>query len=69
MLDLIPGGLALDTVSDKEIQDIINDHDRGGENFYKARLCMYGTTALVALIDPGRENLWVANLGDSQAGT
>lgn len=28
---------------------------------------MYGTTALVALIDPDHVNLWVANLGDCQA--
>ena len=69
VLDLIPGGLAaLETVSDEAIQEIINDQDRGGENFYKARLCMYGTTALVALVDPSRNNLWIANLGDSQAG-
>lgn len=34
----------------------------------KARLCMYGTTALVALVDPDHQNLWVANVGDCQAG-
>jgi pyruvate dehydrogenase phosphatase len=28
---------------------------------------MYGTTALVALVDPEHENLWLANLGDCQA--
>jgi hypothetical protein len=28
---------------------------------------MRGTTALIALLDPARENLWVANLGDCQA--
>ena len=33
-----------------------------------ARLCMYGTTALVALVDPDHQNLWVANVGDCQAG-
>jgi len=35
-----------------------------GENWRKARLCMYGTTALVALTDPKGEGVWVANLGD-----
>ena len=39
----------------------------GGVNYKKARLCMYGTTALVALVDPEQENLWLANLGDCQA--
>jgi len=28
---------------------------------------MRGTTALITLVDPQRENLWVANLGDCQA--
>jgi hypothetical protein len=28
---------------------------------------MYGTTALVALVDPDHKDLWVANLGDCQA--
>ncbi|KAF7323311.1 Hexose transport-related protein [Mycena chlorophos] len=41
--------------------------EKGGDNYRKARLCMYGTTALVALTDPDHENLWVANLGDCQA--
>lgn len=69
VLDLIPGGLdSLDAVSDEYIQEVINDQERGGDNFQKARLCMYGTTALVALVDPLRENLWIANLGDSEAG-
>ncbi|KAF9234505.1 phosphatase 2C-like domain-containing protein [Melanogaster broomeanus] len=45
---------------------ILHDHKSGGNNFKKARLCMYGTTALVALVDPDHENLWLANLGDCQ---
>jgi len=28
---------------------------------------MYGTTALVALVDPDHKDLWVANLDDCQA--
>lgn len=69
VLDLFPGGLeSLANLSDKYIQWVINDADRGGVNYKKARLCMYGTTALVALVDPDHENLWVSNLGDCQAG-
>lgn len=69
VLDLFPGGIAgLSNLSDEEIRRIINDQYHGGRNFKKARLCMYGTTALIALVDPEHANLWVANLGDCQAG-
>jgi pyruvate dehydrogenase phosphatase len=69
VLDLFPGGLQnISAYSDAELRRVINDQHTGGENYYKVRLCVYGTTALVALVDPERENLWVANLGDCQAG-
>jgi pyruvate dehydrogenase phosphatase len=69
VMDLFPGGLeSLAALSDENIQHIINDFHHGGANYQKARLCMYGTTALVALVDPDHENLWLANLGDCQAG-
>jgi pyruvate dehydrogenase phosphatase len=73
VLKLFPGGMsALREMSNAQIAAIINDqYDDGrgaGCNYNKARLCMYGTTALISLVDPERENLWVANLGDCQAG-
>ncbi|TFK25761.1 protein serine/threonine phosphatase 2C [Coprinopsis marcescibilis] len=79
VLDLFGGSVdKLNEYSDSDIRNIINDSmhaaQRGygssnpnggsGENWRKARLCMYGTTALVALVDPKGEGLWVANLGD-----
>ncbi|KAH0584576.1 hypothetical protein H2248_010109 [Termitomyces sp. 'cryptogamus'] len=67
VLELFGGLEGLDNFSDAEIWNIINDQQSGGANWKKARLCMYGTTALVALVDPNHENLWVANLGDCQA--
>ncbi|KAG6836067.1 hypothetical protein H0H93_011784 [Arthromyces matolae] len=67
VLELFGGLEGLDDFSDIEIRNIINDQHSGGANWKKARLCMYGTTALVALVDPNHENLWVANLGDCQA--
>ena len=72
VLELFPGGLAsLPSRSDEEIQAVVNDFagPSAGANYKKARLCLYGTTALVALVDPAHENLWVANLGDCEAGT
>jgi pyruvate dehydrogenase phosphatase len=73
VLDLFPGGIeSLPGRTDEEIQEVLNDFGDGrgtGANYQKARLCLYGTTALVALVDPAHENLWVANLGDCEAGT
>jgi len=62
---LFPGGIrgTLD-LSDEEIDKIIND---GGENLRKVHNCMRGTTALIALIDPQGDNVWIANLGDCEA--
>jgi hypothetical protein len=71
VLELFPGGLAsLPSRTDEEIQAVVNDFTgpSAGANYQKARLCLYGTTALVALVDPAHENLWVANLGDCEAG-
>ncbi|PFH53553.1 hypothetical protein AMATHDRAFT_137417 [Amanita thiersii Skay4041] len=67
VLDLFGGLENLDEFSDAQIRAIINDQHNGGTNWKKTRLCMYGTTALVALVDPEHRNLWVANLGDCQA--
>ncbi|KIL68472.1 hypothetical protein M378DRAFT_71609 [Amanita muscaria Koide BX008] len=67
VLELFGGLEGLQNFSNAEIRNIINDQHNGGANWKKARLCMYGTTALVALVDPGHKNMWVANLGDCQA--
>jgi pyruvate dehydrogenase phosphatase len=60
---LFPSGVG--GLSEQEIRTIIND---GGENSARVARGMQGTTALVALLDPTRTNLWVASLGDCQAG-
>ncbi|KAG1899987.1 phosphatase 2C-like domain-containing protein [Suillus fuscotomentosus] len=67
VLELFPGGLSsLSRLSDLQIQEVLDDQLSGGQNYTKARLCLYGTTALVALVDPDHRNLWLANLGDCQ---
>ena len=46
---LFPGGLAgLPAHSSAEIRTVLNDYYDGGQNYQKARLCMYGTTARAA---------------------
>lgn len=68
VLDLFGGSVdQLDNYTDAQIRETINDQHKGGANWRKTRLCMYGTTALVALVDPDHHNLWLANLGDCQA--
>lgn len=70
VLELFPGGIdSLPARTDEEIRAVLNDFAGTGENYQRSRLCLYGTTALVALVDPAHENLWVANLGDCEAGT
>ncbi|THH11555.1 hypothetical protein EW145_g585 [Phellinidium pouzarii] len=68
VLALFPGGISsLDQLSDDYIRCVINDYESGLQNYKKVQLNMYGTTALLALVDSRQENLWVANLGDCQA--
>ncbi|KAH7922377.1 protein serine threonine phosphatase 2C [Leucogyrophana mollusca] len=68
LLDLFPGGPdAVAKLSDDEIRAVINDHATGGKNNAKVLRCMRGSTALVSLVDPQAQNLWVASLGDCQA--
>jgi len=63
VLSLFPGGLqGLSSLSDQCIQSVVNDQFEGGQNFNKARLSMSGMTALVTLVDPEHENVWVANV-------
>ncbi|KAH9009116.1 protein serine/threonine phosphatase 2C [Lactarius deliciosus] len=71
MRDILSDAItAFDDAIAGDIQEVVNDFGDGrgnGANYQKARLCLYGTTALVALVDPAHENLWVANLGDCEA--
>lgn len=64
--DLFPGGAAaIEALSADDIRAIM---EPGGVNHTKVMRCMQGSTVLVSLIDPAEENLWVASLGDCQAG-
>jgi len=63
LLDLFPGGpSAISRLSDHEIRSIIE------ENPTKVHRAMQGSTVLVALINPAASDIWVASLGDCQAG-
>lgn len=69
IMDLFPGGPeAIAKLSDEQIDAIVNDFESGRRNNAKVLVGMRGSTALVSLVDPEQKNLWVASLGDSQAG-
>lgn len=74
LLALFPDVGAIERLTDEEIQERIRDTGTGGDGRAEAAAaaavarCMRGTTALVALTDPRRANLWVASLGDCVAG-
>ena len=69
LYDIFPGGLEeLRKLSDDEIKAVIHDGAANGPNHAKVARCMQGSTVLVSLIDPNRDNIWVASLGDCQAG-
>ncbi|KAI5833631.1 protein serine/threonine phosphatase 2C [Schizophyllum commune Tattone D] len=59
----------LDALSDAQIRAIADDHKDGGSgaNHEKLLRAKSGSTALVALVDPAGERLWVASLGDCTA--
>jgi pyruvate dehydrogenase phosphatase len=68
LLQLFPNGQdSLSELSAADIRHLINDHSTGGGNHAKAMRSICGTTALIGLMDPSKENLWIANLGDCQA--
>ncbi|KAL1662582.1 phosphatase 2C-like domain-containing protein [Schizophyllum commune] len=59
----------LEALSDAQIRAIADDHKDGGSgaNHEKLLRAKSGSTALVALVDPAGERLWVASLGDCTA--
>ncbi|KAL1735437.1 phosphatase 2C-like domain-containing protein [Schizophyllum commune] len=59
----------LDSLTDAQIRAIADDHKDGGSgaNHEKLLRAKSGSTALVALVDPAGERLWVASLGDCTA--
>ena len=69
LYDLFPGGVdELSKLSDDEVKAVIHDRATGGPNHAKVARCMQGSTVLLCLLDPKRGNIWVASLGDCQAG-
>lgn len=58
---------SLEQISDMQIREILSGGNDGANRELAVR-CTQGATAILALVDPSRKNVWVANLGDCQAG-
>ena len=49
-------------------RELLNDKSSPNAGYHRTSRAFGGTTALVALVDAARANLWVANVGDCIAG-
>ncbi|THH10971.1 hypothetical protein EW145_g974 [Phellinidium pouzarii] len=65
LLSVLPKNF--EEMADEKLKRLVNDQESGGKIHQAAIRCMRGSTVIVALIDPARENIWTANLGDCQA--
>ena len=68
---IFPGGpAALQGMSSTQIRHLFQDRmsGPGSQDLTAVTRCLQGSTAIVTLTDPSKHNLWIANLGDSQAG-
>src|SRR6266702_3401129 len=67
---MFPGGPdGLQRMTGAQIRRLFQDRTSGSQNLAAATRCLQGSTALVTITDPAKHNLWIANLGDCQAGT
>ncbi|KAF8482702.1 protein serine/threonine phosphatase 2C [Russula ochroleuca] len=67
---MFPGGPAgLQGMSSTQIRHLFQDRmsGPGPQNLTAVTRCLQGSTVIVTLTDPSKLNLWIANLGDSQA--
>ena len=58
----------LGNMTDSQIKYVLRSGSSGEPNSIKAARCVQGSTVLISLTDPRKRNLWIANLGDCQAG-
>lgn len=55
-----------ESLSDEELQTLINDQATGGRVYNKVVRCMRGACSVIIVIDPTKEDLWCVNLGDCE---
>jgi pyruvate dehydrogenase phosphatase len=66
---MFPGGpVGLQSMSRAQIRHLFQDRALGPRNLAAVTRCLQGSTVILTLTDPPKNNLWIANLGDCQAG-
>lgn len=66
---MFPGGPAgLRNMSSTQIRHLFQDNMLGSQNLTAVKRCLQGSTVTLTLTDPSKHSLWIANLGDCQAG-
>lgn len=65
---MFPGGPAsLQGMSSTQIRHLLQDRT-SSQSMTVVTRCLQGSTVILTLTDPSKHNLWIANLGDGQAG-
>ncbi|KXN90223.1 [Pyruvate dehydrogenase [acetyl-transferring]]-phosphatase 1, mitochondrial [Leucoagaricus sp. SymC.cos] len=64
---IVPDRQTLEQLSNEQLRTLVDGIQASPDNDAIIKRVMHGTTALISLLDPSRQNLWVASLGDCQA--
>lgn len=67
-LRVVPDAQAIAQMTNDQLHAMVHDLESSKDYDILLKRCMHGTTALIVLLDPLKHNLWVASLGDCQAG-
>jgi len=66
---MFPGGPAsLQGMSSTQIRHLLQNRTSLPQGMTVVTRCLQGSTVILTLTDPSKHNLWIANLGDGQAG-
>lgn len=68
LLAILPDVDVIAQMTNDKLHTLVGDLQASEDRDMVLKRCMHGTTALIALFDPPKRNLWVATLGDGIAG-
>ncbi|KAF7782481.1 hypothetical protein Agabi119p4_1857 [Agaricus bisporus var. burnettii] len=67
LLAILPDVDVIAQMTNDKLHTLVGDLQASEDRDMVLKRCMHGTTALIALFDPPKRNLWVATLGDGIA--
>lgn len=68
LLGILPGVEVIAQMTDNELHALVGSLQASKDSNMVLKRCMHGSTALIALFDPPKHNLWIASLGDGIVG-